>query len=548
MRFQHRIHRWRHPAALRRATAPRRRVSSTARPTRLLGRGTAAFRREIRRGPELVARTSRSYRLTANTSPQPRLRVRLRLDIVLPLLILVLSLFQNLDQVHVSPFHRDEARWIARAHFLGDLTDPFGPTWNDYYLTNTQAPFGSYMMGLGLLLQGRDLETNAIWDFNFSQEWNVENGAMPVPADLDAGRRMNAMLGALVAVIVYFIGRRLGNRVGATLAAIFIALHPLHILMSSQALSDVTLTFLLALLFLQAMRFASRPTWPNAILMSILIGFGGSAKLSPLLLSLPLAALGGFLLARSYTRRWSREPAKDRAMAIRLLPQPVLAFAVFVAAFPYLWVDPIGRSYHMFTQRADEMLSQGTIWPDLAVGSPLEALARIGLRLGVTSSTSGRLGSSLTSMLSFEHATAHVAYGLDFLPALAGVVLLGALVVRYGLRSPYALIALLMGSEVGAIAIGMKADFNRYHLPIVLIMGICIAVSTSTCWNALARADAWKLLNVLPGVRVVPVTVTAKKRPVHAAPMPGGGTDDRKKDRSVPAAGTLREDLLPGAD
>ena len=43
---------------------------------------------------------------------------------------------------------------------------------------------------------------------------------------------------------------------------------------------------------LAAMFLAQRPTWARAVLLGILLGLGGSAKLSPLGLVAPLAAAG----------------------------------------------------------------------------------------------------------------------------------------------------------------------------------------------------------------------------------------------------------------
>ncbi len=475
------------------------------------GHGQASFTHVIRRGPYLLLRTEAASN-ALSPAPKSRLRVRLRLDILLPLVLLLLSLVQNLDQVNVSPFHRDEARWIARAHFLEDAFHPFSDTWNDFYLTSTQPPFGSYMMGLGLILQGRDLTTNSIWDFNFSQEWNEQSGAMPVPADLNAGRRMNALFGALITLTVYFIGRQLSNRVGATIGALFIAMHPLQILLASQALSDITLTLILALLFLAGIRLARYPTWTNVIIVSLLIGMGGSAKLAPLLLSLPLAGLGAFLFARSHFKGFTDSPRRDRTLGFRLLSIPFISLIFFVALYPYLWVDPIRRTYKLFSFRADEMQSQGTIWPGLAVDTPLDALTRIGTRLGETSTTSGRISSAFLHLIGIKgHA---IPTGLDFLPAIVGIVILGALVIKHGLRSKYALISILMVSEVGAIAFGMKADFNRYHIPIVLVMSICIAVSTGALWSLLANVHGWRLFAILPGVHVSDRLAATPKRSV----------------------------------
>lgn len=526
------------PRAARRLGIPR------IHPHRVRGHGRGQFSRVEGRGPAIVLRTdAASHGL--HPSRNPRLRVRLRIDVVLPLVLLLLSLIQNLGQVDVSPVHRDEARWIARAHFLEQAFDPFSATWNDFYLTSTQPPFGSYMMGLGLMLQGRDLTTNTIWDFNFSQEWNEQTGAMPEAGDLNAGRRMNALLGALITLTVYFIGRRLSNRVGAAIGALFIALHPLQILLASQALSDITLTLLLALLFLAGIRLPRYPTWTNAIIVSALIGMGGSAKLTPLLLSLPLAGLGVFLLARSLFARFTESPDKDRTLGFRLLPIPIMSFIFFVASYPYLWVDPIRRSYKMFSCRADEMQSQGTIWLGLTVASPVDALARIGIRLGETSTMSGRLAAAFLHLIGIDdHA---IPSGHDFLPAIAGIVILGALVIKQGLRSKYAVISLLMVSEVGAIAMGMKADFNRYHLPIVLIMGICIGVAASSLWSLLAKFNGWRLFAMLPGMHVS--DQMAKPRPIRTPKIVDTGRELRQPpSRRYLPGNQERQSAAPGTD
>src|ERR687894_1951127 len=92
--------------------------------------------------------------------------------------LFLLALAHNLGAVESSPFHPDETRWLNRAHYLRDLGDPAGPTWRDGYLTRGQPPLGSYLMGLGLLLQGRDLDTNGVWDFDQSDAWNAANGNM----------------------------------------------------------------------------------------------------------------------------------------------------------------------------------------------------------------------------------------------------------------------------------------------------------------------------------------------------------------------------------
>ena len=51
------------------------------------------------------------------------------------------------------------------------------------------------MTGLGLLLQGRDLNTNGFYNFHFSEGWNQRHGNMPEEENLAAARRTNSFLG-----------------------------------------------------------------------------------------------------------------------------------------------------------------------------------------------------------------------------------------------------------------------------------------------------------------------------------------------------------------
>src|SRR3712207_1162369 len=118
-------------------------------------------------------------------------------DVGIALVLFALAFWQNLSDLRLTPFHPDETRWLNRAHYVRDLADPFGPTWEDGYLTRGQPPLGSYLMGLGLLDQGRDLETNGVWNFRYGTDWNTARGNMASQADLDAGRRTNAIVGAL---------------------------------------------------------------------------------------------------------------------------------------------------------------------------------------------------------------------------------------------------------------------------------------------------------------------------------------------------------------
>ena len=447
-------------------------------PVSVTGHGPDDFRQRQARGATLLV-----------TQPWQRSRpwLRVRFAILLPVLLFAFSLYQNLGNMDTVDFHRDEARWINRAYFLEDLLDPFGETWSAYYTTRGQPPLGNYLMGIGLFLQGRDLVTNRVWDFHYEEAWNTYAGAMPDPADLNAGRRTNAVVGALVVVSVYLLASRLTNRVGGFAAGCFLSLQPLHLRLSSQALSDELLALLLALSFLAAWRFARIPTLGNGLLLGALLGLGGATKLSPLLLSFPLAACGALWLMVALRQHGRAGIGWQRGrFGWLLLAQPMIGGAVFVAVNPYLWPAPIGRTWELFNFRRDEMESQSSAWPIAAVESPIVAFERTGRRFNTDYSTSIRIQEWFAQTTSIDFTP----IPLDVVFMAAGLVALLAIVVRRGPWSPHALVAYLMAASSAVVIVGMGVDFYRYFLPLLVVAAICVGVGIGAGFSLLANARA----------------------------------------------------------
>ncbi len=437
------------------------------------------------------------------------------IDLLIALAILALGLWQNLAYVDSTKFHRDESRWIHRAYYLREAIHPLSHTWDDGYLTRGQPPLGSYLMGLGLVVQGRDLNTNGLWNFDKNNAWNRSRGRMPVKADLEAARRTNSVVGALLAVTLYFLGKRLGNRLAGLVAALVLIPHPLNIYLSSLAGSDALLALLVALAALTAVSLADRPTWWRVILLGGLLGLGGATKLSPLLLTLPLAGVGAALLIHKLPERATGggPSRQDQDTGWMLLSLPFVAFAVFVACYPYLWRDPIDGTKALFEFRAQEMESQGEIWENLQVSGPADALARVNAALGEQMTTSGRLAELVDARFGFTWG----APWLDLALGTAGLGLLGLLAVMYGLRSRYALGGIVLTGQAAIILLGMRADFARYHLPILVTVALGAGLLVGYGWWALRLlADRGRALASRRAWRSAPAAMPVSPEPVHA--------------------------------
>ena len=201
--------------------------------------------------------------------------------------IFVATFAHDLGHIHATQFHPDESRWLNRAFYVRALAHPFSSAWEDRYLTRGQPPVGSYITGLGLLAQGRDLTTNLPWDFIHGDEtntwWNTSRGAMPSTADLMAGRRTSAFTGAVTALALFAIVTWLFNLPGGIIAGLTYCVHPLQRNLSSLGVSDSPFACLVALSLLAGVMLAAKPTWPRTALLALLLGLGAGTKLSPIL-------------------------------------------------------------------------------------------------------------------------------------------------------------------------------------------------------------------------------------------------------------------------
>jgi hypothetical protein len=368
-------------------------------------------------------------------------------------------------------FNPDESRWLSRAHYLAALTDPLGPTWADRYMTRGQPPLGSYAMGVGLLIQGRDLETNPPWNFSVPWEVNVALGRKPAPQDLAAGRRMSAALIAVSTVALVIVAGVFVPTPWAVTAGALFAVHPFTSYIGSIAMSDALFGLSIVLAAWAAAALARRPMPTRAILLGVLLGLGGATKLSPLVVAAGFSAGGVLLCAVSAVQR-RRLMAREATHAIYGLIVGITAVVTFVVSYPYLWPDPIGRSRNLFAFRAEEMAAQSSDWPVMAVPNRAEALRRVNQNFTERFS----LSASVVSLLG-GHSGSPVARQVEFLIPVVGVVIMAVGAIRAGPLSSRFLVLAVLGGQVLVTILGMRSEFDRYHLPMALLGAIAAAVA-----------------------------------------------------------------------
>lgn len=401
------------------------------------------------------------------------------------LLIFALSFTLNLKKVPTTTFHPDESRWINRAHYLTDLETPLGSVWSDRYLLRGQPPFGSYVTALGLILQGKDTSTNEPFDFHYGNEnsitWEAGRNAIPSQDDLMAARQTNAFIGALTSALLVVILAKITNLLGAVTGGIVLAINSLHEYLSSTALSDATLGLILVLATLAAMQLAAKPSWRWTIVLGVVFGAGMAAKLSPLALAVGFAAIGLLFLARRLLVRipglrrpisylaHGQEARTDR-LGWMLLSLPFITYAVFVLLYPFVWSAPIKRTQILFDFRTREMKSQARIWPNLKIDGRIDALSTLAHAFQDEYPSSGKFFDWLSHHTPFPAGVPSI----DIALMLIGLMLAIVTVIRTGFATRLAFAFFLLGGQAAAIAFGLRVDFNRYYLPVLIFGAFCI--------------------------------------------------------------------------
>ncbi len=236
-------------------------------------------------------------------------------------------------------------------------------------------------------------------------------------------------------------------------------------------MSDALFGLLIALAAWAAAWFAQRPSWRRATLLGVLLGLGGATKLSPLAVAAGLSAGGMVIFAVTSIRR-RRVASQEFSYAARGVVIGVAALLVFVASYPYLWPNPIAHTRHLFTFRVEEMAAQSSDWPVMAVPSRAEALRRVNLNF----TERYNLSASVVSLLGGPAAAPPVRQ-LEFLIPVLGIVLMAGLAIRDGPYSPRALVVAVLGGQVLVTILGMRSEFDRYHVPMAVLGAVAAAVA-----------------------------------------------------------------------
>lgn len=144
-------------------------------------------------------------------------------------------------------------------------------------------------------------------------------------------RLIVAIFGTATVGVIYLIGRWNYDHLTGLLAALFLAVTPLHVVHSHYSVTDIPMTFTVALAMLGISRFHNTARTRDFLLAAVTCGVAGAMKYTGILVTLPLVLSAGIV---TLSKRWP--------LGQLLKSEMVGAVAVVVAfsvAAPYTLID-----------------------------------------------------------------------------------------------------------------------------------------------------------------------------------------------------------------
>jgi hypothetical protein len=424
----------------------------------------------------------------------------------------------------------DEVNKIGTSHYFKTYfveRDFSAEAWADNHWTRTQPMVFRHVIGGWLWLRGHDLDgLNPNYDVSKGIAANRRLGLVPSEELLDDARMVTRLMAALAVTVLYLIVRVLSGPIGGLAAVIpaigspYLQEHLIRAKAESMLMFFLLAALLAAILGLRRDR-GLRATIGWGLLTGVLLGLAFGTKLTAVLVLVAVALWGAAvclqdrlnlwrprvagsltrLLARNAPARPDRHAAGPAIEADRSLhslaerapgndlmgaprrpapwvwPFTVLAAAgfVFVASNPFLWPDPVGRTWLLFDYRKWEMSEQQKHVPSRAVHALTDRVSLV-----------------------WDRSVSHDAFGPSRLnlPLEAVLTMVGAvwLAVRAGIGGSGVarLVFLWLACLWGGISVGLGFLLQHYFVPTALIAtllsGLAIGWSAQAAWSLVGTA------------------------------------------------------------
>jgi hypothetical protein len=422
-------------------------------------------------------------------------------DVLVAGALFLLAVTVLLRAAETVPFHGDESEWISAGRYFRFVFldhDVSSQVWRPSWLNRDQPPLGRYIIGGIVWASGTDPDkVNRTYAWERDYETNLREGRVPDPSILMPVRRTMAVVGAVSIVLLFVAGRIVGGTVVGAVAGLVATSSPLlqsyFVQARTEALLALFSTVALVLLLAFARRYQQRGGLPNVgWWVGPILGLALATKLTAALAIVGACAYGG----SAALARLGKAPREAARVIAWSAATGLLATGVWVIVNPFLWPDPVGRTWSMLTQQQSIMVEQGTQF-----GNPVEQalpgrLLLMVQRSFVENSTppfdyGAPRGSEPLIRRTFSELPTAFGISLELALASIGLVILLRRVAtvwwsgeRHGAETAllWWLAAYLLG-----IAANLSLDWPRYYVPTAFYGSILIGLGAQPIVLAVAR-------------------------------------------------------------
>ena len=422
--------------------------------------------------------------------------------LVLAVLLVAASVFGRAHAKQAG----DEANWLGTARYFLVLFvrhDISAEAWADSYWTRTQPMVPRYIMGGWLWARGYEYEALDP-SFDHTKKWftNVRDGKAPSEAVLDEARVPMRALTTIATVLLYGVVRVMAGPVGGIAAALlfcgssYVPLHMVRAMGEPPFIAFLLATLLASLVAVK--RAGSRPPGVGwGVLVGVLLGLAFASKLTASIAMLAIvlwgawAAIGSLIASRlPLLHRWRgllpspvTPDAPPRDVSKRVTGRRTLLWALgvvavasltFVATNPYLYADPLGRTWLLFRNRQTEMAAQAAFDPSRAVTGLADRASRVWT----------------SSLIEDTWADRRLRWPLEAVLAIIGFAWLVARAVRPHPGAEAFLLLWVLGF-FGGVTVALAYVLDHYFIPTatmgILLGGLAVGWSASLAWQVVRR-------------------------------------------------------------
>jgi len=442
-------------------------------------------------------------------------------------LLLVLAVFAAALPIFFTAkakIDSDEGNWIGTTRYFETffVERDFSPqAWADGYWPRTQPMVFRYVIGSWLWYRGHDLAAqNPNYDFNKSAAANRRLGLAPADDVLDDARMPARLMAALAVTMLYAVVRLLAGPIGGLVAATFAAGSPYLQEHFVRAKAESTLMFFLLgalLLAILSVRLRKTKHPVSAALWGVgtgtLLGLAFGTKLTTVLAIVAVAAWGisqdvrVAALATAVRRRLrlgnlaDAGPPMTAASGAAAPPGPTWVWPlavmattafVFIVTNPFLWPNPVTRSWLLFENRRVEMAQQQKDVPSRAVHALDRRVALVWER----------------SVYNDAFAPSRLGWPLESVLTVVGAGILAARAVwpRPGRPNVEWMVFLWLACLWAGVSAGLGFLLQHYFVPTAMIAtllsGLAVGWGVQALWHLAVRA--------LPQVRAMTATAPVR--------------------------------------